>query len=261
MERERHGRAPRARAPRHPIPPEHRTRWVVLTLVGLVLAVGAVTGGPWIAARMAHREAPPPLTLSSSPAVEPSADPDAPIDPDGTWAVADGSQAGYRIAETLNGVDAEVVGRTAEVNGSVTIEGGELTAARVTVGADSITTDEPARDVYFRRALDTTTYPQASFTLSEPLDVSAVATQPGPITLSAPGRLTIAGSTVDASVELQVQRTADGLEVAGTIPVTLADLGLTAPDLAIVKVQPQGTVEVLLVLVRDEVRSSATPAS
>lgn len=257
MARERHGRPVRPTTPPHQIPPERRLRWVIGTLAVLVLAVGAVTGGPWIAARLAGRAAPPPLALTSSSSA-PAMDPNAPLQPDGTWVVADGSQAGYRIGETLNGAQAEVVGRTAEVNGTVTVAGGALTEARVTVGADSISTDQAARDVYFRRALNTTTYPQASFTLTAPVDVSAIAAQPGPVTVSALGRLTIAGVTVDATAALQVQRTADGIEVAGTIPVTLTDLGLTAPDLAIVKVEPQGTVEVLLVLVRDDARGGSS---
>jgi polyisoprenoid-binding protein YceI len=218
----------------------------------LVVAVGAVTGGPWLATRLTDRPAPPPLTLSSSSA--PAIDPDAPLDPDGTWVVADDSQAGYRIGETLAGAQAEVVGRTAEVNGSVTVAGGALTEARVTVGADSISTDQAARDVYFRRALNTTTYPQASFTLSAPVDVSAIAAQQVPVEVAAPGRLTIGGTTVDATATLKVQRTAGGLEVAGTIPVTLTDLGLTAPELPGLSVDPQGAVEVLLVLVRDDAR-------
>lgn len=259
MARERHGRPSGSATSHHQIPPEHRLRWVLGTLVVLVLAVGAVTGGPWVAARLTGRPAPPPLALTSSSS-DPAPDPDAPLDPNGTWVVAEGSQAGYRIGETLGGEQTEVVGRTAEVNGSVTVEQGALTAARVTVGTDSISTDQPARDVYFRRALNTSTYPQASFTLSTPVDVSAVASGSAPVEVSAAGRLTIGGTTVDATVTLQVQRTADGLEVAGRIPVALADLGLTAPKLPALSVDPQGAVEVLLVLVRDDARG-ATPKS
>ncbi len=58
--------------------------------------------------------------------------------------------------------------------------------------------------------------------------------------ISAPGTLTIGHATVDVVASLHVQRTADGLEVAGALPVTLADLGLPTPDPGFVTVDPTG---------------------
>ncbi|MCV2393953.1 YceI family protein [Actinotalea sp. M2MS4P-6] len=244
----RHGRE--QRHPHHyQIPPEHRRRWLITTIVGLLLAVLAVTGGPWLYARMTTGEPAEPLELST-PTPEQTFDPDAPIDPNGTWQVAEGSQAGYRIGEVLNGAEVEVVGRTDQVTGTVTIADGMLSAADITVDTASIATDQSARDLYFRRAINTSEHPDAYFELGAPVDVSAVGTEPGPVELSVPGRLTIGESTVDVTAALSVQRTADGLEVAGTIPVALSDLGLPAPSLGFVTVDPEGSVETLLLLSR-----------
>ena len=192
---------------------------------------------------------PDPLALSTpSPAAESVVDPTAPFVLNGRWLVASGSQAGYRIGEVLSGDAVEVVGRTDKVTGLATISGGSLASAQVVVDAGSITTDQSARDVYFRRALDTSTYPQATFELTQPVDVSALDTATGPIAVSAPGTLTIGRSSVDVTAELSVQRVGDRIEVSGKVPVVLADLNLTAPDLGFVTVDPSGSVEFLLLL-------------
>lgn len=250
MERHRHGRqTPRREHSHHPIPAEHRKRWLIVTVVGLVLAVAAVTGGPWVYARVMDGNSPDPLALSTpSAAADSVVDPTAPFVLDGRWLVADGSQAGYRIDEVLAGEPVEVVGRTPKVTGLATVSGGSLASAQVVVDTASITTDQSARDVYFRRALDTSTYPQATFELTQPVDLSALSTATDPVAISAPGTMTISGSTIDVTAELSVQRVGDRIEVAGKVPVVLADLGLTAPDLGFVTVDPSGSVEFLLLL-------------
>ena len=143
-----------------------------------------------------------------------------------------------------------VVGRTERVTGEVTITGGALAAATVNVDAGSISTDEAARDAFFRRALNTSEFPQATFVLSSPVDVSAIGQSDQPLTVSAAGDLTFHGVTAPVTAELEAQRTSDGVEVVGRIPVTLADFDLTAPDLGWVVVEPTGVVEVRLLLAR-----------
>ncbi|HMO11722.1 MAG TPA: YceI family protein, partial [Actinotalea sp.] len=150
----------------------------------------------------------------------------------------------------LTGARMEVVGRTDEDTGTATVDAGQLTAAEIVVQTGAITTDQSARDAYFRRALDTTTHPQATFTLDQPVDVSAVGDGTGPLVVQAPGTLVIGSSSVQVLADLQIQRNAGRLEVAGSIPLVLSDLGLTAPDLGFVTVDPDGSVEVLLLLVR-----------
>ncbi len=234
------------------LPPEHRRRWLVITLVTVVVAVGLIVGGPWLYARLLAPEARAPLTLST-PTASPSIDPDAPLPPldvEGVWQVGAGSAAGYRLGEVLSGEAVTVVGRTDQVTGSLAITGGQLTEATVTVGTASIATDESARDAFFRRALDTTTFPEATFVLTGPVDVTAVATSTGPVAVAAPGTLTFHGVSQPVTAQLQVQRTAAGVEVAGQVPVTLEDFGLQAPDLGFVTADPTGAVEMLLVLGR-----------
>lgn len=234
--------------PHHGIAPEHRRRFLTVTVIAVLVTVAAVTGGPWVWTRLVEAPAPPPLELTSPTATVPAATPDP--DPDGAWTVTEGSEAGYRIGEVLTGEQVEVVGRTEQVTGTATVTDGQLTAAQVTVDASTLTTDQSARDLYVTRALNTSVHQHATFELSGAVDVSALATSTGPVTVQAPGRLTIAGVQLDVVAELEVQHVDGGLEVAGRVPVALADLGLTAPDLGFVTVEPTGAVEILLVLAR-----------
>lgn len=235
--------------------PEHRRRWLVRTMVAVVVVVAVIVGGPWFYVTVLAPETDDPLALSSpTPGPGSTAGPTdlapPPIDVNGTWQVGPGSEAGYRLGEAFNGEQVTVTGRTEQVTGTVVIEGGALTQAQVVVDTGSIGTDDSSRDAVFRRALDTSTYPEATFLLSSPVDVAEVGAADAPVTVSAPGTLTFHGIAQAVTVSLQVQRTAEGVEVVGQIPIELEAYGLDAPDLPFVTVEPTGTVEVLLVLTR-----------
>lgn len=191
-------------------------------------------------------DVPAPAVGSSAPAA--TADP---ADLDGDWTVADGSEAGYRVDEVLSGQDVTVVGRTEQVTGSGTVADGELTAASVEVDLASITTDESARDGQFQGILDTRTYPTATFELTDPVDITAVA-DGGTVTVDAPGTMTIKGVTQEVTAGLEIRLADDGgdvvAELAATVPVTFADYGVEAPDLGFVTVEDDGFVEADLTL-------------
>ncbi|NIJ03989.1 YceI family protein [Frigoribacterium faeni] len=170
----------------------------------------------------------------------------------GTWAVGDGSTAGYRVDEVLNGTDVTVVGSTDQVTGSVTVDGDAVTAATVEVDVASIATDSANRDGYFRDdAMEASTYPTATFVLSEPIDAGVPAD--GEVeTVEATGDLTMHGVTKSVTVSLQAALSGDGVQVSGSVPVTFSDFGVEAPSFGFVQVEDSGTVEFLV---------SATPAS
>ena len=242
----------RAREPRDPDVDRHRRRVLVRTLVAVAVTLGLVVGGPWLYARLVADDAAAPLVLSTpTPSATPTEEVvSGPFDPEGAWTVGEGSQAGYRLGEILSGEPVTVVGRTDQVSGEALVEAGTLTEARVVVDVASIVSDESARDAFFRRALDVTTHPEATFVLDAPVDLAALVAGSGPVDVAAPGTLTFHGVSQPVVAELRIQRVADGVEVAGSVPVALADFGLEAPDLGFVTVEPTGTVELLLHLVR-----------
>ncbi|MGE0796324.1 MAG: hypothetical protein AB7O29_13415, partial [Acidimicrobiia bacterium] len=85
---------------------------------------------------------------------------------EGTWAVdsttgdfdfekATGTFAGFRIAENLAGIGSTTaVGRTGDVEGSISIEGTTLTDASFQVDVTGITTNESRRDDKVQQALE-----------------------------------------------------------------------------------------------------------
>lgn len=227
---------------------EHRRRWLIRTIFGVVIAVALVVGGPWFYARFLAADPPAPLDLT--PVEDVLTVPTGPVEIDGTWQVQEGSEAGYRIGEVLSGAQVTVVGRTDEVTGSVVVDGGVLTEALVTVHAGAISSDDPARDAYFRRALDTTSYPEATFELTEPVDVAAIGVSDDPLAVIAVGLLTLHGVSQPVTATLDLQRTATGVAVACQIEMTLSDYNLDAPDLTWVVVDEVGVIEARLELGR-----------
>lgn len=231
-----------------------RTKIAVITAV-CVLAVGTVGA---FAAPVIYRDffaAPPAktptLTVDDS-ALDPRAGEE--LDPtalSGTWTIADGSEAGYRVDETLNGTDVTVTGRTSQLSGTLTVDGLSLTAATFELDVASIASDSAARDSYFKdQALRTAQYPTATFVLTEPVTLDAAPTSGEAVEHEFTGELTLAGVTRSVTFTAQARTDGDTAQVAGQIPVTFSDYGVTAPNLGFVSVEPTGFVEFELVFTR-----------
>jgi polyisoprenoid-binding protein YceI len=183
----------------------------------------------------------------------------------GTWTVdtatgdfdfqsATGTFAGFRIAENLQSVgSATAVGRTGDVTGSVTIDGTKVTAATFTVDLTSITTNESRRDDKVQRALDTSQFPSATFTLTAPIDLGDQATSGGTVSVTASGDLTIHGVTKAVQLPLQAKLVNGTIVLVGSTDLKFSDYGVQVPTSPVVlSVDDHGTLEVQLLLVRSE---------
>ncbi|GAB3615742.1 hypothetical protein GCM10027416_02990 [Okibacterium endophyticum] len=228
-----------------------RTKIVVGSIIAGVVVLGAVAAfaGPVIYRDIVAGDAAAPPSVTTDPS--PGTTQDAPSDLSGTWNVSDGSEAGYRVDEVLNGTDVTVTGRTEEVTGTLEVDDLTLTSAEITVDVASIATDQAARDEYFRStALKTDEFPTATFELTEPVTTDSAPTVGEVRTVQATGNLTLAGVTQQVTVELQVALNGTDGQIAGSIPITFADYNITAPDLGFVSVEPTGFVEFQLVVSR-----------
>lgn len=160
-------------------------------------------------------------------------------DVNGTWtvtaqdanAVSDGSFAGYRINEILSGLENEVTGRTSQITGEITIEGGQLVAGSFEVDMASIATDQSRRDNQMRdRGYQYGQFPTSTFTVTGAVAVDQAAALAGePQQVLVVGELTLHGVTREATIELTASLVQSTLAVTGSLEIALADYDIEKP--------------------------------
>jgi polyisoprenoid-binding protein YceI len=181
----------------------------------------------------------------------------------GTWVIdsssgkfdfssATGTFAGFRIKESLSGIGStEAVGRTGAVTGSLTIAGDTLTAATFGIDMTKITTNDSRRDDKVQSAVETRTFPKATFVLTSPVPLGSAAGANGPITVTATGDFTVHGLTKPVQVPLEAQLVGNTIVVVGSFDVTFSDYGVHTPTSPIVlSVSDSGTIEFQLLFTR-----------
>lgn len=175
---------------------------------------------------------------------------------DGEWTVsnrpgANRSAAGFTFNEVLPGERRETSGSTNSVSGRATVTEGTLTAGTITVDMTNITTDSDVRDNNVRRRiLHTDTYPESTFELTSPADVSAVPTDGTTGTVTLTGDLTIHGETNAVEHTFEMARSGDNLIIAGDIPINRTDYGVETPELVAAKIDEEGEINMRLTLTK-----------
>jgi polyisoprenoid-binding protein YceI len=226
----------------------HRFRW----LIGAgVVALLAVTVGPYVYLNFVKEDAPPRQTVDDLPSTTAAPGSDATEGIDGTWTVTDGSSVSYRVKETLFGQSAEAVGTTDAVTGSVTISGATVSDASFEADMTSVASDESRRDSQFHgRIMDTSQFPTATFELTAPLDLGSVPADGEKVTVEARGELTLHGVTKAVTVTLNAKRSGESFAVDGSLPITFSDYDIGNPSGGPASVGDEGALEVLLVFTR-----------
>lgn len=206
-----------------------------------------------------NNDSPDELTISTpSQTTEPGAAPTDAASLAGTWNVAPGSVAGYRVREKLARLPAQsdAVGRTEAVTGSVVIanSGGTLTAQKVDVEVDvsKLASDESRRDSKIRTdGLQTDQFPKATFASTGPVALPAPVTDGGVVKVDVPGKLTIHGVTKDVTIPVDVRLTGAQGEAVGSLKFPFSDYGMSPPNVGgFVTVDPDGTLEFKVLIAR-----------
>jgi polyisoprenoid-binding protein YceI len=161
---------------------------------------------------------------------------------------------GYRIDEQFGGdtLSRTVAGRTPDVTGSVTVDGGRLTEATVEADLTGLASDEPRRDAYLAgHALELDDHPTATFTLDEPIGLPDLGVGDG-VEVDAVGTLELHGVERAVTIPLEACAVGDGqAQVAGSLPVVLADFEIETPDIpGLVRVEDHGALELQVDLVQ-----------
>jgi polyisoprenoid-binding protein YceI len=156
----------------------------------------------------------------------------------GTWTVADGSVAGYRVREKLAQLPApsDAVGRTGAITGQVTMtdRGGAYSAenANFTADVSQLQSDQAKRENKIHSiGLETDKYPQATFAAAGPISIPDDAVNGKAVTVPVEGDLMLHGQTKKVTIPLQVQRNGAQLKLVGTYQFAWSDFSMSAPSL------------------------------
>jgi polyisoprenoid-binding protein YceI len=184
----------------------------------------------------------------------------APTTLDGSWQVNQtlgsitdfsSSWVGYRVQEQLAGVGGHTaVGRTPKVTGSLTLSGSTVSAVSIAADLTVLVSDDPQRhDQLRRQAIQTDSFPTATFTLTGPIHLGTLPGDGTAVAVTGTGSLTIHGTSKTVQISLQAQRQGGIIAVAGSVPIVFADYGFSGPNsFAVVSVNDHGTMELHLLL-------------
>ena len=214
-------------------------------------------------------DAPPPLTLgtaasgqagtstTASPAPTAAAGPTATTARaavpalTGNWRPTSASVLGYRVKEVLLEQSKEAVGRTTEISGSMTLDGAVVSAVDLTVDLRTVSSDSSQRDGQFQgRIMNTASFPNATFKLTQPLTLSAVPNDDSVVEAKATGDLTLRGTTRTVTFDLKAQRDGANIKVNGSIPVVFADYNIPNPSTPTARTEDNGVLEFLVVFAK-----------
>lgn len=216
-----------------------------VTLPAAVSSVEDATAAP---------EPSPDATASPAPAA--TSQPDAGAAAlDGVWTLSGQGESftGYRVEEELATIGyKEAVGRTPDVEASITIAGGRLEAVTVVADLRGLRSDDSRRDGALRRqALETNDFPTTTFALDEPAAIPAGLASGESIAIEASGTLTLHGVERAVAVPIEAKLTGDLLVVVGSLPILFADYDIAQPRSPIlVSIEDNGVMEFQLVLER-----------
>jgi polyisoprenoid-binding protein YceI len=217
-------------------------------LIGVAGVLAVVVGGPLVYFNLIAEDAPAALTIGTT---TPTATPAAPVALDGTWTVAEGSVAGYRVKEILFGQSKEAVGRTKEITGTFALDGTTVDTAAFIVDMASMTSDQSRRDGQFRgRIMDVSTHPTSTFELSEPIVLASIPAEGVQGTTKATGELTLRGTTKTVTFDLTGRRTGGTIEIGGSLEIVFEEWDIPNPSGGPAQTSDEGVLEFLLIFTK-----------
>ncbi len=173
----------------------------------------------------------------------------------GTWSIelGDATFVGYRINEVLSGVgDFTAVGRTPAVTGSLVADGTTISSVEINADLTALASDNGARDNQLKtQSLETDTFPDGTFVLTEPIDIGLVPAEGETITTTATGDLSVHGVTKSVEITIDGAVQGDKLVIVGSLPILLTDFDVEPPQAPIVaSVEDNAVIEFSIILVR-----------
>ena len=207
----------RARPTRNPSSgPPRKRHWLRWTLAGVLVLV--VAGG-FVSVQSLVGPVPPALVL---PHMSPTPAGAGSSSIDGTWTVAIGSSAGYRVPEEFLWQHGTLVARTTAVTGKFVIAHAEVSSATLRVDLSKVTAGGKTPSG-LAGILDTASHRGAVFTLTKPIVIGSAPAINATFTASATGLLAMHGTTHLVTFAVAARYAGSQLEAAGSIPIVLSD--------------------------------------
>jgi polyisoprenoid-binding protein YceI len=242
------------------VPPMGGGSRVLVGVVAFVVAVALIGAGVYVYFFSGLRTSPSRLALSQTPVA--SGARTAPSSGlAGTWSVASGSLAGYRVKELFVGQTSqhEAVARTSTVSGGLTVTGDssgyQATAITLTIGLSTLHSvdqvagrDVSQRDSVVARQLEVQQYPNATFIATSASVPGTISTQQ--VDVSVAGKLTIHGVTKDVTATAKAQLVGDKVEIAGSVSLDMSDFQVSPPAAPFVTVDSKVNLEFDIVLTK-----------
>jgi polyisoprenoid-binding protein YceI len=171
---------------------------------------------------------------------------------DGTYTAFAGpaetpSFVGYRVREVLVGgaIEQDTTGRTGDVTGTFTITGNRVEEVSVTADLRTLTSDRSQRDNAIReRGLESNMFPEATFVLTEPIDLPEQPEAGETVTVTAVGDFTLHGVTKRVEIPVEGRWDGETIQAVGTLHVLFSDYGIEAPGSpAVASIEDEGEME------------------
>jgi polyisoprenoid-binding protein YceI len=194
------------------------------------------------------------LTSSTPAAAAPSATASttaSAVNVGGRFAVAAGSQAGYRVREKLAFLPAQsdAVGRTSSITGAAALTESQtavtIRSASFTVAVNTLKSDRSMRDEKIHEiGLESDRYPTATFVLSSPVTIARSAVSGHVARSTVTGVFTIHGTSKSETLPVEFTLSGTTLEAAGSITFPWSEFGMSAPSIGgFVNVTEKATME------------------
>jgi len=199
-------------------------------------------------------------TATPTPAItEPgaTADPATATGDGQTWAIVAGeSEADYYVGETLAaiGVPSTANGKTSDIRGTfyLTADGTALDTSKTsqfTVDLTTLASDEDRRDNRVQQALETGSFPTATFTATSisGLDASSIA-EGATVTFNLNGTFELHGVTKDVTWTVEATREQNVISAIANLDFLFADYDISPPQIGgFVSVQDHGTLQAVII--------------
>lgn len=137
------------------------------------------------------------------------------------------------------------------MGGTLTLNGTTISDVVIEADLTAIVTNASRRDRAVQDALNTSSFPTATFELIEPIDLGSVPADGEPFAVNAVGALTINGVTQPIEIPLEGQVSGELVIVVGSVDIIFADWDVAVPSSpAVVSVEDHGPLELQLIFTR-----------